>query len=77
MQPTLRGAQVDVAGDGRQRDLSGIGESDELLQLDRSPVQPVEAPGDDGVEAAAVQVLQQPPILGRGFPLSALVSLSS
>ena len=57
--------EVDVAGDGGELDAAGaVADVEELLELARLAMQPVEMPDDDGVEPAAGDVGEHPPVFG-------------
>ena len=52
-QPAVVGAQVGVAAHGGQREVLLVGQVDEVLELARLTVEPVEVPGHHRVDAAA------------------------
>ena len=65
VEPPVVRREVDVAGDGRERDTAGaVAYVEELLELARLAVQPVEMPDDDGVGRAAGDVGEHPPVFG-------------
>ena len=57
--------EVDVTGDGGERDAAGaVADVEELLEFARLAVQPVEMPDDDGVHGAGGDVGEHPPVFG-------------
>src|SRR5690606_8161318 len=66
--PTRRGGQVDVAGPhGGDLGAGGLDGIDERLEVGRAAVEPVGVVGDDGAEAAAVEVGEEAFVLGAAL----------
>ena len=63
------GREVGIAGHGgHRRDPGGLADVEELLELPRAPVEPVEVPDHDGVDDPGADVVEHPAVLGRGLP---------